>query len=107
MNAGSGPGEVCLVFLFFFFFFLSSFFSSASLGENRRKEVRRKVSKKLKMLQEYSRGVAFNPSPLGQEGRGRWRGRRGLPGQSLAMGSPRLGSPAGAFVVELGAALSL
>jgi hypothetical protein len=52
VNAGSGPGVVWLVVLFFyfFFFFFSSFFSSASLGEKRRKEVRRKVSKKLKML---------------------------------------------------------
>jgi hypothetical protein len=50
---------VWLVFLFFF----SSFFSSASLGRRRRKVVRRKVSQGLKMLQEYSRGVALNPPP--------------------------------------------
>jgi hypothetical protein len=77
VNVGSGPGVVWLVFLFFFFFFLflfffffffASFFSSASLGRRRGKEVRRKVSEGLKMLQEYSRGVALNPPPLAWEG---------------------------------------
>jgi hypothetical protein len=41
---------VWLVFLFFFFFF-SSFFSSASLGRRMGKEVKRKVSQGLRMLQ--------------------------------------------------------
>jgi hypothetical protein len=52
VDAGSGPGVVWLVFLFFLPFF-SSFFSSASLGR-RGKEVRRKVSQGLRILQEYS-----------------------------------------------------
>jgi hypothetical protein len=73
------------------------------LGEKRRKEVRRKVCKKMKMLQEYSRGVAFNQPLLAREGRGRWRGCRGLAGRSLPVESPRHGSPTGVFVVELGA----
>jgi hypothetical protein len=99
---------VWLVFLFFFFFFFfSSFFSSASLGRRRRKGVRRKVSQGLKMLQEYSRGVALNPPPLAWEGQGRWRRRRRFVGRPLAVGSPRLGPPAGAFIVELGVALCL
>jgi hypothetical protein len=54
---------VWLVFLFFLLFF-SSFFSSASLGMRRGKEVRRKVSQGLRILQEYSRGVALNPHPF-------------------------------------------
>jgi hypothetical protein len=53
VDAGSGPGVVWLVFLFFLLFF-SSFFSSASLGRRRRKEVRKKVSQGLRILQEYS-----------------------------------------------------
>jgi hypothetical protein len=53
VNAGSRPGVVWLVFLFFLLFF-SSFFSSASLGRRGEKEVRRKVSQGLRILQEYS-----------------------------------------------------
>jgi hypothetical protein len=99
---------VWLVFLFFFFFFFfSSIFSSASMGRRRGKEVKRKVSHGLRMLQEHSRGIALNPPPLAWEGRGRWWRRRGFAGRLLAVGSPRLGSPARAFVVELGAALCL
>jgi hypothetical protein len=55
---------VWLVFLFFF----SSFFSSASLGRKGGKEIRRKVSQELKLLQEYSRGVTLNSPPLAREG---------------------------------------
>jgi UPF0716 family protein affecting phage T7 exclusion len=51
MDVGSGPGVVWLLFLFFLLFF-SSFFSLASLGRRRRKEVRRKVSQGLRVLQE-------------------------------------------------------
>jgi hypothetical protein len=53
VDAGSGPGVVWLVFLFFLLFF-SSFFSSASLGRRRGKEVRKKVSQGLRIVQEYS-----------------------------------------------------
>jgi hypothetical protein len=53
VEAGSGPSVVWLVFLFFLLFF-SSFFSSASLGMRRGKEVRRKVSQALRILQGYS-----------------------------------------------------
>jgi hypothetical protein len=63
VDAGSGPGVVWLVFLFFLLFF-SSFVSSASLGRRRGKEVRKKVSQGLRILQEYSRDVALNPPPL-------------------------------------------
>jgi hypothetical protein len=98
---------VWLVFIFFLLFF-SSFLSSASLGRRRRrKEVRIKVSQGLRMLQEYSRGVALNPPPLAWEGRGQWRRHRTFVGRLLAMGSPYLGPPAGAFIVEFGAALRL
>jgi hypothetical protein len=48
VDAESGPGVVWLVFLFFLLFF-SSFFSSASLGR-RGKEVRKKVSRGLRIL---------------------------------------------------------
>jgi hypothetical protein len=106
VDVGLGPGVVWLVFLFFLLFF-SSFFSSASLKRRGKKEVRRKVSQGLRVLQEYSRDVALHPPSLAWEGRGWWWGRRGLVGQLLAMGSPRLGSPAGAFIIELGAALCL
>jgi hypothetical protein len=51
MDVGSVPGVVWLLFLFFLLFF-SSFFSLASLGRRRRKEVRRKVSQGLRVLQE-------------------------------------------------------
>jgi hypothetical protein len=63
VDAGSGPGVVWLVFLFF-----SSFFSLASLGRRRGKEVRKKVSQGLSILQEYSRGVALHPPSLAWEG---------------------------------------
>jgi hypothetical protein len=106
VDAGSGPGVVWLVFLFFLLFF-SSFFSSASLGRRRGKEVRRKVSQGLRMLKEYSRGVALNPPPLAWEGLGRCRRCRGFTGRLLAVGSPCLGLPASVLVVELGAALRL
>jgi hypothetical protein len=103
---GQEAGVVWLVFLFFLLFF-SSFFSSASFGRRKGKEVRRKVSQGLRILQGYSRGIALNPPPLAWEGRGWWWRRRGFASRLLAMGSPRLGSPAGAFIVELGAALCL
>jgi hypothetical protein len=96
-----------LFFFFFFFFFFSSFFSSASLGRRRGKDVRRKISQGLRMLQEYSRGVMLNPPPLAWEGRGRWRRRRRFASWLLAMGSPHLGPPASVFIVELAAALCL
>jgi hypothetical protein len=108
--AGPGPGGVWLVFLFFFFFFFfffSSFFSSVSLGRRRGREVRRKVSQGLKMLQEYSRGIVLNPPPLTWEGQGRWRRCRRFIGRPLAGRSPRLGPPADAFIIELRAALCL
>jgi hypothetical protein len=63
VDAGSGPGVAWLVVLFFLLFF-SSFFSSVSLGRRRGKEVRKKVSQGLRILQGYSRGVALNPLPL-------------------------------------------
>jgi hypothetical protein len=67
VDAGSGPGVVWLVFLFFLLFF-SSFFSSASLGRRRGKEVRKKVSQGLRIVQDYSRGVALHPPSLAWEG---------------------------------------
>jgi hypothetical protein len=105
--AGSGPGVVYPVFLFFLPFF-SSFFSSVSLKRRREREVRGKVSQGIKVfVQEHSRGVALHPSSLAWEGRG-WRWRRGgFVGRFLAEGGPGLRSPAGVFVVELGAALRL
>jgi hypothetical protein len=104
---GSGPGVVCSVFLFFLLFF-SSFFSSASLERRREKEVRGKVSQGVRIfVQEHSRGVMLHPSSLARKGRGWQWGRGGFVGRLLAMGGPRLRSPAGAFVVELGAALRL
>jgi hypothetical protein len=98
---------VCPVFLFFLLFF-SSFFSSASLEGRREKEVREKVSQGVRIfVQEHSRGVSLHPSSLARKGRG-WRwGRRGFTGRLLAVGGPSLRSPAGVFVVELGAALRL
>jgi hypothetical protein len=103
----SGTGVVCLVFLFFLLFF-SSFFSSASLERRKEKEVRGKVSQGVRIfVQEHSRGITLHPSSLARKGKG-WRWRRGgFPGRLLAVGGPSLGSPAGAFVVELGAALRL
>jgi hypothetical protein len=54
VEAGSGPGVVCLVFLFFLLFF-SSFFSSASLERERGNEVRGKVRQEVKFfVQEHS-----------------------------------------------------
>jgi hypothetical protein len=105
--AGSGPGVVCPVFLFFLLFF-SSFFSSASLERRREKEVKGKVSQEVKIfVQEHSRGVSLHPSSLARRGRG-WRwGRGGFASRLLAMGGPSLRLPAGAFVIELGAALRL
>jgi hypothetical protein len=67
VDAGSGPDVVWLVFLFFLLFF-SSFFSSASLGRRRGKEVRKKVSQGLRIVQEYSRGFAVHPPSLAWEG---------------------------------------
>jgi hypothetical protein len=67
MDVGSGPGVVWLVFLFFLLFF-SSFFSSASLGRRRGKEVRKKLSQGLMIVQEYSRGVMLHPPSLAWEG---------------------------------------
>jgi hypothetical protein len=95
------------VFLFFLLFF-SSFFSSASLERGGEKEVRGKVSQGERIfVQEHSRGATLHPSPLARKGRG-WRWRRGgFSGRLLASGGLGLGSPAGVFVVELGAALRL
>jgi hypothetical protein len=105
--AGSGPGVVCPVFLFFLLFF-SSFFSSASLERKKGSEVRGKVRQEVKVfVQEHSRGVPLHPSSFAQKGRGWRRGRRGFARRFLAMGGPSLRLPAGAFVVELGAALRL
>jgi hypothetical protein len=67
VDTGSGPGVVWLVFVFFLLFF-SSFFSSASLGRRRGKEVRKKVSQGLMIVQEYSRGIALHPPSLAWEG---------------------------------------
>jgi hypothetical protein len=97
----------CPVFLFFFLFF-SSFFSSASLERERGNEVRGKVRQEVKVfVQGHSRGVPLHPSSFAREGRGWRRGRRGFTRRRLAMGGPSLRLPAGAFVVELGAALRL
>jgi hypothetical protein len=67
VDARSGPNVVWLVFLFFLLFF-SSFFSSASLGRRRGKEVRKKVSQGLRIVQEYSQGIALHPPSLSWEG---------------------------------------
>jgi hypothetical protein len=95
------------VFLFFLLFF-SSFFSSASLEREGGNEVRGRVRQKVKVfVQEHSRGVPLHPSSFAWEG-GRWqRGRRRFARRLLAMGGPGLRAPAGAFVLELGAALRL
>jgi hypothetical protein len=98
---------VCPVFLFFLLFF-SSFFSSTSLERKRGNEVRGKVRQEVKIfVQEHSRGVSLHPSSFARKGRGWWRGRGGFTHRLLAMGGPSLRLPAGAFVVELGAALRL
>jgi hypothetical protein len=105
--AGSGPGVVCIVFLFFLLFF-SSFFSSASLERKRGNEVRGKVRQEVEIfVQEHSRGISLHPSSFAQKGRGWWQGRGGFARRLLAMGGPSLRLPAGAFIVELGAALRL
>jgi hypothetical protein len=105
--AGSGPGVVWLVFLFFLLFF-SSFFSSASLERKGGNEVRRKVRRKVKVfVQEHSRGVPLHPSSFAREGGRWWRGHGGFARRLLPSGGPSLGIPAGAFIVELGAALCL
>jgi hypothetical protein len=107
VDAGFGPGVVWPVFLFFLLFF-SSFFSLASLERGGEKEVRGKVSQgEMIFVQEHSRGITLHPSSLARKGRG-WRWRRGgFFGRLLASGGLGLGSPAGAFIVELGAALRL
>jgi hypothetical protein len=95
-----------LVFLFFLLFF-SSFFSSASLERGGEKEVRGVSQGERIFVQEHSRGVTLHPSSLARKGRG-WRWRRGgFSGRLLASAGLGLGSPACAFVVELGAALRL
>jgi hypothetical protein len=97
------------VFLFFLLFF-SSFFSSASLERKRGggNEVRRKVRQKVKVfVQEHSRGIPLHPSSFAREG-GRWgRGHGGFAHRLLPSRGPGLGIPAGAFIIELGAALRL
>jgi hypothetical protein len=105
--AGSEPGVVWLVFLFFFLFF-SSFFSSASLEKERDVKDKGEVRQKVRIfVQEHSRGVPLHPSSFARRG-GRWgRGRRRFARWFLPSGGPGLGSPAGALVVELGAALRL
>jgi hypothetical protein len=98
---------VCPVFPFFLLFF-SSFFSSTSLERKRGKEVRGKVRQEVRIfVQEHSRGVSLHPSSLARKGRGWRRGRGGLARRLLALGGPSLRLPAGAFIVELGAALRL
>jgi hypothetical protein len=58
-------------------------------------------------VQEYSRGVPLHPSSFAREG-GKWgQGRGGFARRLLPSGGPGLGIPAGAFIVELGAALRL
>jgi hypothetical protein len=98
---------VCPVFLFFLLFF-SSLFSSTSLERKRGNEVKGKVRQEVKVfVQEHSQGVPLHPSSFAWKGRGCWRGRGGFARRFLAMGGPSLRLPAGAFVVELGAALRL
>jgi hypothetical protein len=96
------------IFLFFLLFF-SSFFSSASLERKKGgNEVKRKVRQKVKVfVQEHSRGVPLHPSSFAQEGGRWWRGRGGFARRFLPSGGPGLGIPAGAFIIELGAALRL
>jgi hypothetical protein len=98
---------VWLVFLFFLLFF-SSFFSSASLERKRENEVRGKVRQRVRIfVQEHSRGVPLHPSSFARRG-GRWgRGRGRFARRFLPSGGPGFRSPAGALVVELGAALRL
>jgi hypothetical protein len=98
---------VCPVFLLFLPFF-SSFFSSASLGRAGGRKIRKKVSQRKEVsVQGHSRGISLNPSSFAWEARGCrwWCG--GFVRRLLAVGDPGLRSPAGAFIVELGAALRL
>jgi hypothetical protein len=105
--AGSGPGVAWPVFLFFLLFF-SSFFFSASLGRRRGNEVRGKVRQKVKVfVQEHSRGVSLHPSSFAREGGRWWRGRRRFARRLFPSRGPGLRIPAGAFIVEFGAALRL
>jgi hypothetical protein len=99
---------VCPVFLLFFLFF-SSFFSSASLERAGGREMRKKeVSQRKRIsVQEHSRGVSLHPSSFARESGGCWWWCGGFARRLLAVGDPSLRSPAGAFVVELGAALHL
>jgi hypothetical protein len=91
-----------------FLLFFSSFFSSASLKRKRGNEVRAKVRQKVKVfVQEHSRGVSLHPSSFAREGGRWWRGRGRFARWLLPSGGPGLGSPAGAFIVELGTALRL
>jgi hypothetical protein len=91
-----------------FLFFFSSFFSSASLERGGEKEVRGKVSQGERIfVQEHSRGVMLHPSSFARKGRGWQRGRGGFSGRLLASGGLGLGSPAGVFIVKLGATLRL
>jgi hypothetical protein len=107
VDAGSGPGVVWLIFLFFLLFF-SSFFSSASLERKRGNEVRGKVRRKVKVfVQERSRAVLLYPSSFARDEGRWWRGRGRFARRILPSGGPGLGSPVGAFIVELGAALRL
>jgi hypothetical protein len=105
--AGLGPGVVCPVFLLFLPFF-SSFFSSVSLERAGGWKIRKKVSQRKEFsMQGHSRGVSLHPSSFAQEARGcRWWSR-GFARRLLAGGGLSLRSPAGAFIVELGAALRL
>jgi hypothetical protein len=98
---------VWLVFLFFLLFF-SSFFSLASLERKRENEVRGKVRQRVRIfVQEHSRGIPLHPSSFARRG-GRWgRGRGRFARRFLPSGGPGFRSPAGALVVELGAALRL
>jgi hypothetical protein len=105
--AESGLSVAWTVFLFFLLFF-SSFFSSASLGRRRGNEVRGKVRQKVKVfVQEHSRGVPLHPSSFAREGGRWWRGCRGFARRLLPSRGPGLGIPAGAFIIEFGAALRL
>jgi hypothetical protein len=84
------------------------FFSSASLERKGGNAVRGKVRQKVKdFVQEHSRGVPLHPSSFAREGGRWWRGRGRLAHRLLPSGGPGFGIPAGAFIVELGAALRL
>jgi hypothetical protein len=105
--AGLGPGVVCPVFLLFLPFF-SSFFSSAFLERAGGRKIRKKVSQRKEFsVQGHPRGVSLHPSSFAREARGCrwWCG--GFARQLLATGGLSLRSPAGTFIVELGAVLRL